>query len=57
MNITVLMVGLIVLAMFILPFYFITRYSSKNPDEQAPESTHDKVDSEKVVRKHVHRKA
>jgi uncharacterized protein YneF (UPF0154 family) len=43
MNLTVLLVGLFVLALFILPFYFVVRKSEKdtknNPDENHPESS------------------
>jgi phosphotransferase system glucose/maltose/N-acetylglucosamine-specific IIC component len=43
MNLTVILVGLFVLALFILPFYFVVRKSEKdtknNAVENHPEST------------------
>jgi quinol-cytochrome oxidoreductase complex cytochrome b subunit len=44
MDITVLVVGLIVLAIFILPFYYVSHVKSKNPKPE--EHNHDAVNRE-----------
>jgi heme/copper-type cytochrome/quinol oxidase subunit 2 len=53
MNLTVLLVGLFVLALFILPFYFVVRYSAKDNKNNAVENqTESSVQPTKSKTKH-----
>ena len=59
MNLTVILVGVFVLAIFILPFYFVTHSKSKkeNNEELAPRPQIHEPAIKAPVHKAKHRKA